>query len=252
MMDQKLFLAQLDLSEAEIDIYLAMVQGALAARDIVQVTGRSRPTVYYALTSLERRGFISKTGLDDDKRFRIEPLKRLKTIIESKRVDLSTLDKQADEFIAHFNRSQPGDHKPQVSFYEGVAAVRNVIMETIYCRGKHIDSLVPTNNFFWQLGSDFVQHYVAMRRKHRITTKNLWGSTIDPEQITKYYDKAELRLLPKGMGDSFESTIFMYDNTVLYISSLSSGYGLLVQSKEHYRLMQTMYKCMWQVSKPLK
>ncbi len=251
MINQKLFLAKLDLSEAEIDVYLAMVQGALAARDIVQVTGRSRPTVYYALTSLERRGFISKTGLEDDKRFRIEPLKRLKTILETKQSELVALNKQADEFIAHFKQTQPGDHKPQVSFYEGAAAVRNVIMETVYCKSKHIDSLVPTNNFFWQLGEDFVQHYVAMRQKHRVSTKNLWGTTINPQEISKYYNKAEIRMLPKGVGESFDSTVFMFDNSVLYISSLSSGYGLLVQSKEHFHLMQAMYKTMWQISKPL-
>lgn len=251
MINQKLFLAQLDLSEAEIDVYLAMVQGALAARDIVQVTGRSRPTVYYSLTSLERRGFISKTGLEDDKRFRVEPLKRLKTIVEAKQADLISLDKQTDEFIAHYKQARTGDHKPQISFYEGVEAVRNVIMETIYCKSKHIDSLVPTNNFFWQLGPEFVQRYVAMRQKHRINTKNLWGTSIDPKEISKYYDKAEIKMLPLGVGESFESTIFMYDHSVLHISSLSSGYGLLVQSKEHFDLMQAMYKVVWQVSKPL-
>lgn len=251
MIDQKLFLAQLGLSEAEIDVYLVMVKGALAARDIVQVTGRSRPTVYYALTSLERRGFISKTGLEDDKRFRIEPLKRLKTVIDSKKAELDKLSNQADEFIDQFKHTAPGDHKPQISFYEGVTAVKNIIMETVYCRSKHIDSLVPTNNFFWQLGPDFVLHYVEQRKKMKVNTKNLWGTTIDPAQIVKYYDLAEIRMLPNGVGDSFESTIFMYDNSVLYISSLSSGYALLVKSGEHYRLMQTMYKNMWQSSKPL-
>lgn len=252
MLNPQSFLANLNLSESETDVYLAMVKGALAARDIVQVTGRSRPTVYYALSALEHRGLISKTGLEDDKRFRLEPLTRLQTIIDSKQAELDAVKKQSKEFIEQYQTKQYGDHKPRVAFYEGVAAVRNVIMETVYCKSKHIDSLVPTDNFFWQLGPEFVQHYVETRQKRRIKTRNLWGTTIEPSEIEKYYNQSEIRMLPKGIGNEFKSTVFMYDNSVLYISSLSSGYGLLVQSEEHYKLLQAMYSMMWGVSKPLE
>ena len=84
MLDTRLLLSGLDLSEAEIDIYLAMLQGAATPREIVKATGRSRPTVYYALGSLERRGLLSKTGLPDERSYRVEPLDRLKRILQQK------------------------------------------------------------------------------------------------------------------------------------------------------------------------
>ncbi len=252
MLDPKLFLSQLSLSDSETDVYLAMVKGALAARDIVQVTGRSRPTVYYALTALEHRGLISKTGLEDDKRFRLEPLSRLSTIIDAKQAELDFVKKQSEEFVAQYQSKHNGDHKPQVAFYEGLDAVRNIIMETVYAKSRHIDSLVPTDNFFWQLGPEFVQRFVDTRRRRRITTRNLWGETVEPDILKKYYEKAEIRMLPGDTGKKFESTIFMYDQSVLYISSLSSGYALLVESKEHYALIQAMYDVMWGASQKLK
>lgn len=251
MIEPRLLLSNLDLSDAEVDVYLAMVNGALSARDIVKVTGRSRPTVYYSLTALERRGLLSKTGLEDDQRFRLEPFSRLRTMVQERQAELLRTQRQVDEFIKQNQRKKRGDSKPQVSFYEGVAGVRSVIMESIYCHGRHIDSLVPTENFFWQLGPDFVEHYVEMRQDIGVTTRNLWGTTINPDSIKKFYTKSQIRMLPKGLGERFRSTIFMYDDSVLYISSLASGYALLVKSKEHRELMQMFYDVLWEASKPL-
>jgi len=252
MIDPRMVLSQLELSEAEIDVYLAMLHGARAARDIVHVTNRSRPTVYYALNSLEQRGLLSKTGLEEDQRFRVEPLDRLKTIVRERQAAEKKTAGEINQFVRQFQKERSGDQKPQVSFYEGVAGVRSVIMETMYCHGRHIDSLVPSHNFFAQLGPDFVTRYVEMRHKMGVQTRALWGATIDPAIVQRYYDISEIRMIPKRLGDGFRTTIFMYDDSVLYISSLASGYALLVSSAEHREMMRVLYETVWAASKPLK
>lgn len=251
MLEPRSLLARLNLSESEIDVYLALLNGAQAARDIVQTTGRSRPTVYYALSALERRGLLSKTGLDDDQKFRLEPLSRLQTIVRHKQQEVESLDNELAEFVLQFKPSEKGDHKPNVAFYEGVSAVRNVIMETVYCHSRHIDTLVPTRNFFWQFGPDFVEKYVELRHTLGVKTRNLWQDPVEQQIIDQFYDKAEIRLMPGGLGDRFRSTVFMYDDCVLYISSLASGYALLVRSSEHRELMRELYGVVWDLSKPL-
>src|SRR3990167_980213 len=109
MIEPRALLAKLDLSDAEIDVYLAMIGGAVGARDIVQVTSRSRPTVYYALTSLERRGILSKTGLEEGQSFRVEPLSRLKTIAAEKQAEAEVLRDNVEEFITQFRSQKRGD-----------------------------------------------------------------------------------------------------------------------------------------------
>ena len=251
MIEPRALLAALDLTEAETEVYLAMLGGALAARDIIAVTGRSRPTVYYALSSLERRGLLSKTGLDHGSKLRLEPLKRLQTIVTQKQHQLEKTKADLEQFVGQFQMSPAGDHKPQVAFYEGVDAVKNVIMESAYCHGRSIDTLVPTTNFFWQLGEEFVGRYVKLRHDLGVSTRNLWGVPIDPKIIAALYDKSQIRMMPGGLGDNFRSTVFMYDGSVLYISSLASGYALLVKSAEHYQMMQALYNVIWTSSKPL-
>lgn len=250
MLDTRLLLSGLDLSEAEIDIYLAMLQGAATPREIVKATGRSRPTVYYALGSLERRGLLSKTGLPDERSYRVEPLDRLKRILQQKEDQLSDLQSQLVEFVRQHELRPQADRKPHISFYEGVSAVRNVIMESLYSHGRHIDSLVPSDNFFWQLGPGFVEQYVEMRHTLGITTRNLWGKGVNQDILDQYYEKAQIRMLPQGMGDRFRTTIFLYDDSVLYISSLASGYALIVRSAEHIEMMRLMYEVLWEQGKP--
>ena len=57
-------------------------------------------------------------------------------------------------------------------------------------------------------------------------------------------------MLPGGLGERFRSTIFMYDDQVLYISSLASGYALLVKSAEHVEMMHALYGVLWDSSTP--
>jgi hypothetical protein len=42
----------------------------------------------------------------------------------------------------------------------------------------------------------------------------------------------------------------MYDDQVLYISSLASGYALLVKSAEHVEMMHALYGVLWDSSTP--
>ena len=69
MQEPRKHLTDLGLSDSEVTVYLAMVSGARTARDLVKVTRLKRPTVYYALGCLERRGLTSKKGLGGDKNF---------------------------------------------------------------------------------------------------------------------------------------------------------------------------------------
>jgi sugar-specific transcriptional regulator TrmB len=251
MLDARNLLTQMQLTEAEIDVYLVMLKGAQSAREVINSTGRSRPTAYYALSALERRGLITKQGNSEEYRYQVEPLSRLKTILQEQEDTLVAAKSQLEEFIQMNQDRQPGDHRPQIAFYEGLQAVKNIIMESLYCHSRKIDSLVPSDNFFWQLGPDFVEHYVALRQTLGITTRNLWGKSVPRESIEEYYQKAQLRQLPDGMGDRFRTTIFMYDDAVLYVSSLASGYALVVRSREHSEMMRVFYDTLWGMGKDI-
>ena len=246
MLDARAMLAKLDLTEAEIDVYLMVLKGVQSAREIISATTRSRPTVYYALTALERRGLITRSGNSEEYRYQAEPLTRLKAILQAQEDTLAITRTQLEEFMAI---QQEGDRQPQVVFYEGLQADRGVILESLYCRSGKIDSIVPSDNFFWQLGSDFVDQYTELNYTLGISTRNLWDKSIKKGGSEEYYRKTETRILPDSMRDKFNTTVFIYDDLVLNILPRASGYAFVVRSREHSEMMRVFYETLWGLGK---
>lgn len=246
MLDTRAMLAKLDLTEAEIDVYLIVLKGVQSAREIISATTRSRPTVYYALNALERRGLITRSGNSEEYRYQVEPLTRLKAILQAQEDTLAVTRTQLEEFMAIH---QEGDRQPQVVFYEGLQAVRGVILESLYCRSGKIDSIVPSDNFFWQLGSDFVDQYTELNYTLGISTRNLWDKSIKRGGSEEHYQKTEIRVLPDSMRDKFSTTVFIYDDLVLNILLRASGYAFMVRSREHSEMMRVFYDTLWGLGK---
>ncbi len=254
MQEPKKHLSNLGLSDSEVTVYLAMLSGARTARDLVKVTRLKRPTVYYALGCLEKRGLTSKTGIAGDKNFSLEPVHKLKAMAREKLLEASQLEESIEELIPTLEGiSAPVNQRPTVAFYEGVDAVKNAIMEILYCKSKKISSIVPKENFFWQVGKDFVKLFVEERIRRNIVTKNLWDAPVDTTVIREYYQGlSEVKILPKIMHEKFKTTIFLYDDKTLYISSKNNSYCVLITSKEHTDTMRAMFDGLWSVSKPHK
>ena len=136
------------------------------------------------------------------------------------------------------------------SFCEGETAMKKAIMATLYCRSGHIDALTPSDNFFWQVGQSFSAKYIAERVKRSITTRNLWERPLKPEIMTRTYKGlSKIRLMPRVMRGRFRTTVFLYDDSVMYVSSKKSGYVLIVKSKEHFETVMAMYDGIWEHSK---
>lgn len=251
MHEPRKHLLALGLSDAEATVYLAMVGGARTARDLVKTTRLKRPTVYYALGCLEKRGLTSKTGLAGDKGFTLEPLEKLAIIAKEKALESSRLQKNIDATILSLTaNSSPANQKPMVAFYEGVDAVKNVIMEMLYCKAKRINSVVPKENFFWQTGQDFVELFLEERIQRNIKTKNLWEAPINKGLIKQYYEGlSEVRIVPEVMRGKFKTTVFIYDDKTLYISSKNNSYCVLITSEEHTDTMQAWFDGLWSASK---
>ncbi|MCX6780569.1 MAG: hypothetical protein NT003_00395, partial [Candidatus Magasanikbacteria bacterium] len=226
-------LRALGLNEPEIQVYLAMLGGRQTAQEIIKTTGEPRATVYYSISTLERRGLISKTGLAGNKRYAVESVSRLEQIVDEKSDEIAKLRTDVQKLIPLLTaeQSSQNEHKPTVTFFEGVTAVKNVVMDSLYCRSGQIDVITPNNNFFHQVGKDFVARYVTERTDRKIKTRNLWENEIDTAIYKKYYSGlSEIRILPDVMREKFATTIFIFDDKVLQISSLKNSYAILTTS----------------------
>ena len=254
MKNTREILKKIGLSKSEVDLYLAMLaQGALLPTELIRLTGGKRPTVYYALRQLEGRGLVHKVPSHGLQRFQADPPEQLLSMLKLRQEELKTTMDEVTECLPELKKNEPRhEGVPVVSFYQGEQAMKQVVMETLYCRSGHIDILTPKDNFFWQVGQTYSQKYIDERVARKITTRNLWEEPLRPDILTRSYKGlSEVRLLPSPMHGTFRSTLFLYDDKVMYISSLKSGYILLVQSQEHQQLMQAMFSGLWESSSAL-
>lgn len=245
-------LKKLGLSDSEGVLYLAMLaHGAMSAQQLVKLTKGKRPTVYYALKQLLTRGLVKTIATHGIQRFQAEPPESLLTLIELQEQELQSLKTTMTEALPLFGGiTSQQELAPKVTFFEGEEAMKRVVMETLYCRQKHIDSIAPRDNFFWQVGQVFSQQYIDERVRRKITTRNLWEQPLKPEIMTRSYKGvSQVRILPEVMHGAFRSTLFLYDNKVMMISSLKNGHVLLVESEEYYQTMKAMYEGLWTTSK---
>lgn len=251
MTDLRQALTKLGLSASEVDVYLAMTEGADSAHEIEKLTRRKRPTIYYALNALAQRGLVSKTAADSKNVFKVESPSALNGLAAEKLAEAKILADNVQSMTSRLE-AQAHSERPQVSFFEGEKAVKMRIMYTLYNRGRFIYSVVPKANSFWQNDPDFVKAYVEERVKKKIETKSLWENNPGRQVIDKYYKElSKVRLLPKEMRNVFTTTIFFYDDKTLYISSRKNSYCILVQSAEHYAMMKAIFEGIWPAAKDI-
>ena len=149
MNEPEIHLKKLGLSESEIIVYMRMVAGAQNARDLMKTTKMKRPTIYYALNSLEKRGLLSKSGKENDSTFVLSPFERLLAIAREKEDEAMSLTEQISELIPSLTSSPTSKiEKPNVSFFEGVDAIKHVVMRglTIFTIHAHTINCGYSNN----------------------------------------------------------------------------------------------------------
>ncbi len=244
-------LERLGLSESEISTYLALTQaGALTVRELIVRTHQKRPTAYYALNGLKEKGLVHATGQRGAERYQAEDPKHLVTLLTLRRHELEDLERDVTTLLPSLVAGHSGHESlPGVSFFTGELAMKQAIMETLECRGQHIDSIAPADNFFWQVGQGFSARYIAERVKRGITTRNLWEQPLRPEiMLRAYRGRSSVRILPRSMIGSFKTTTFLYDDTVMSISSLDAGFALVVRSEEYAATMRAIYEGLWGAS----
>lgn len=237
-------LAEVGLAPSEISVYTALLAGSESAQEIISATREKRPTVYYCLNSLEKRGLVSKTGKEYGNKFRIEPLNKLSALVEvniKRQNELLIKTKKLTDFYP--KPAQTG--KVLLSYFDNLETIKASILYSLHTKNKEIRSIVPSHNFFHDIGREFVSDYVIEKNKRNIKTIALWEDIPNKSVLTEYYKSAQIRQLPINMHNSFETTIFIYDDKTLYISPKKDHYAVLIQSAEHAKMMTVMFDTIW-------
>lgn len=244
-------LEEVGLSPAEISVYLSLLDGLKSVQEIVRATEEKRPTVYYSLNSLEKRGLVSKTGKEYGNKFQVEPIDKISELINKNIRKQTDLLKKAESLKDIYSK-KTANNKVLVSFFDTMEAIKLAIFYSLYNKEKTIRTIVPGKNFFHEMGIAFVEEYVEEKLKRGIKTMALWEDIPDRKIMEKYYSDSDIKQLPVSMHNNFETTVFIYGDKTLYVSPKKDHYAVLVQSKEHSKMMISIFDNLWENSLSIK
>jgi sugar-specific transcriptional regulator TrmB len=243
------------LTETETKIYLAGLENfALGVKELTHLTRINRPTIYHAIETLMQKGLVSKKSNGNKLIFTMTAPERIENLLDEKMQKLEKQKADLKQLLPLLKSTTVKDpSKFIVSHYEGIEGVKLVIDDALYCKNKKWDIIAPIKNFFSEFDRDYARYFIQMRRDHDITSRSLWEYKASQKNLTPpEIAERNPRILPAVMHGRFKTVICLYDDKVLYISSLQELAAVLIQSEELHDTMQAVFDGLWVKSSPIK
>jgi len=227
------------LNEKEAEVYTAAMElGEATGFQIYKKTKIKKPTVYYVLDELQKRGLVSLTKKGKKKFYVAESPVKIKEDLENK---LKTFKDLLPQLLSAYNT---GAVKPKLRYYEGKDGLKEVYDDTLKYQGEILS--FASENIVAVLGEDFTKDYVKKRVKKNILIKaivpnleNLRADYLahDPEQLrqSKLID-------PKKYN--FPIEINVYANKVALLS-FRDELAIIIESDEINKMMGMLFNFFW-------
>jgi len=148
-MDPETVLQELDLSESETSVYLALLRkGPDTASAVAKKADMHRRLAYDVMESLTEQGLVSYVDKENRRIYKPASPERLQEIVEDRRQDLNELENRIDavlpDLLTHFNAEQDGREVKVLQGKEGVKHLFNDELreadDTIYVIGSPEES----------------------------------------------------------------------------------------------------------------
>ncbi len=247
---EKVFKA-LDLSPRAQQIFeLVGKGGPISASQIATELHLPRATVYLDLAALQTENLIVATGRSHGQKFlpaefenlpaaikrRAEEFQALATIAAGAKEEMQEIFSTANIFL------------PTIRFFRGLDGVRRALDLTLTAKEKKVYGLVPSGDFFAGLNHQFLKSNVQERVRRGIHVYNVWsGAKKIPEFLLPHANQLrELRIAPAGFD--LKSAIFIFDKTVIVITSMQERMAIVVNSRDLAESMRLLFRLAWEKS----
>ncbi len=242
-------LKKIGLSKREINVYLTLLKsGPMLATKLAKKMETSRTNIYDILESLGEKGLVVKGSKSYSKYYIPEPPNKIEEKLARKVNEIEILKDEFKKALPGLESLSPVlELTPKIKIFEGKEAIQGLMEETIKTPLK--ETLLATGGEGIEkiLGEVFLKGYIQKRverkiRNRVIKKKRFWQMSLEK-------DKEELReskYLPSQI--KFDSTLIIYGDNVVIISSEKEDFGFSIQSKELSHLFKVFFEMLWGAS----
>lgn len=246
----------LGLTDTEAAIYVAALSyPSVGISDVVKLTGIKRTTVYHALDTLAYKGLAAQKYTAGRAVFSMIPPHSLRHALAAQKSKIEEQEDELKKIVPELELIRKDQlFSTQVQHFQGVAGVKAVYEELLYCKSHKYDAISPMASFLSQYGEDF-HRYVNIKKSERaISSRVLWEQVKvnKPRSAYSKQKRREVRLMPSSMWGRFRAKIFIFDNKVALIMPAHDAGAVLITSEELHAVFQVLFDTIWGISEPVK
>lgn len=243
-------LSQFGLKEKAAKAYLAVLRLQKAnPHQIAKEAEIERTTAYVVLEELAEKGLVSQSIKGKRIVYLAEPPKTLELLLNKQKNALFNLLPSLEAIYG--NKTA----KPIIKFYDKINGIKQSLLNSLNCEEKLRRDFASVDDIVDLLGVQFINRQIKERVAKKIKVKSLRADAKGNKNSEKdWFLKKEnidllreVRYLKKNFN--FSADIFLYDNTMLIISSKKESFALTIESEELSHAMKILFDIAWEQSK---
>lgn len=239
-------LRELGLTEAEIKVYLALLEvNSAMASEIAEKIGLYRTNIYDLLESLIEKGLVSYVIKANRKHFMATNPNRILAYVKEKETKLKEQEKKIQKLIPDLLKlKKPSKEETKVEVYrgrEGFKTFMNDLLKAKILYGIGYTGRGP------EIDKYFYNNWNLRRIKAKIKRKYVVTSEVAKKKTTRtaYTD---VKIVPKGF--KFPSSTIIYLNKVLiFFPEQETVTGIVIESEGINKAYKAFYDLLWKMSK---
>lgn len=243
-------LKAIGLTDKEIDVYLAGLKlGPTTAQYLADTSSVKRPTVYFIIDQLKKRGLVNQSFKGKKKVFEMSPPDRLAKFIEEEKVKLKKKEQSINKIIASLEvMSSKSEFASDIKIYEGYDATMNALIEL--GKTKSPTYSFYSSHYFPLEDYDKIKKTIAdFNKVKRMAKSKLYIITDQMPLTSKFFPSAdaeirEFRFLPEDI--KLPAMVDISDDVVA-LSSVRDGYScIVVKNKTIADTLKIIHGIVWQ------
>ncbi|MBI4146186.1 hypothetical protein HY489_02505 [Candidatus Woesearchaeota archaeon] len=237
------------LTDNEITIYLALLQGGLStAYDLGKKTGIYRVHVYDKLEQLTTKGLVTSVYMGAKKHFQATSPEKIIQYLEDKRKHLDIQETEVVQLLPELRSlMQTPKEDTKVEVFKGIEGMKYFLRDVIKMRKEVLVTGINDIKYKEYLGVAMLQYFRDCKKygiKERVITvdkPDVFRFPVDVASKTEYRFLAEKQFNP--------TNTFVYGDKVVIVTWGVPVTAIMIQNKNIAETYRSNFEYLWNIAK---
>jgi HTH-type transcriptional regulator, sugar sensing transcriptional regulator len=245
MIDIKIFLSQLGLTEKESQLYItALKYGPQTASTIATKTGIARSTVNFLFKELIKKGFASKENREKTTYYFAVHPESIEHMLQERRAETKKLENDF-QYILPFLKGMQSDASPipKVRYFEGLKGLYRTIDDV--CESDQTVRFISSHNNMHPQIREYIENiYLPQSKQHKNKNQMIINEGTEARKyVQKANDIYEEIIFMDPKNNPFKLTTAIYGNKTAFISyDPEDMSGFIIENKLLTEHMKTIFE----------